>query len=103
MLGASNAEKIRSSISRLSDTGMRQATSKRAACMRESQELNNFEDYLTEAMWTLLRSEHTITTKLISAAEFIVDTLGLHYPTDMTMASIVGTIVAAHGKQMSFQ
>ena len=71
--------------------------------MRESQELNNFEDYLTEAMWTLLRSEHTITTKLISAAESIVDTLGLHYPTDMTMAWIVGTIVAAHGKQVSFK
>ena len=41
--------------------------------------------------------------KLASMAEFVVDKLGLHYAGELTRASIVGVIVAAHAKPVSYQ
>ena len=41
--------------------------------------------------------------KLASIATFVVDELGLHYAGELTHASIVGVIVAAHAKPVSYQ
>ena len=36
------------------------------------------------------------------AAEFCVDTLGLHYPKELTYVWIVGVIIAADGTRIRF-
>ena len=41
--------------------------------------------------------------KLLAVAKFVVDTLGLHYPRELTSASIVGVVIAAHGKAITYQ
>ena len=56
----------------------------------ELQEHMHIEEYFTDTMWGFLRSSMTIISKLQMAAEFCVDTLGLHFPDEMTYASIVG-------------
>ena len=41
--------------------------------------------------------------KLLAIAKFVVGNLGLHYPRELTSASIVGVAIAAHGKPVTYQ
>ena len=69
-----------------------------------TQEHMFFENYMTEALWAVIRSDCTLMTdKIRMLAEFAVDDIGLHYPTETTVASIIGILFAAHGRQLSFR
>ena len=63
----------------------------------------HIENYMTEAMWTMLASPLSFDTKLASMAEFIVDIVGVHFPKEVTYTSILGVIIAANGERMSFR
>ena len=102
MLSSENVEHIRLAITRSSGTVLKHA-GQRGKQVCDPQEHNHIEEYFTEPLWTLLRSDIQLCTKLTTVAEFIVDTLGLHYPKELTCASIVGVILAAHGKSMAYQ
>ena len=51
----------------------------------------------------VLTSDIQINDKLVSVAGFVIDRLGLHYFAEMTSASIVGVVLAAHGKTMTYR
>ena len=67
------------------------------------QDHHHIEDYLTDTVWALIRSDCPMRQKLAAMAKFVVDTLGRHYAREQTHASIVGVIVAAHAKPVSYQ
>ena len=54
-------------------------------------------------MWALIMSDCPMRQKLAAMAKFVVDTLGLHYAREQTHASIVGVIVAAHAKPVTYK
>ena len=51
-------------------------------------------------MWMLQTADRPLREKLAAVAGFIVNTLGLHYPRELTIASIISVVFAAHGKQL---
>ena len=92
MLGAENVERLRLAISRSSEVVLKHS-SKREIMVPDYQEHNHIEEYLTEAMWTMLKSDQQFETKMSAMAEFIVDTVGVHYPRELSYTSIVGVII----------
>ena len=40
--------------------------------------------------------------KLKLVADFLVNTIGLHYPRELTSASIIGVVFAAHVKPLTY-
>ena len=101
MLGDENAACLQAAISQMSNTLLTQANETPTHVPR-LQEHMHIEEYFTDTMWGFLRSSKPISSKLIKVAEFVVDILGLHFPDEMTYASIAGVIIAAHGKPLSF-
>ena len=102
MIGAGNAKRPHTTITRSAGTATR-ITGKRPAASCDYQDHHHIENYLTENLWALIGSDCTIHQKLASTAEFVVDKLGLHYAEELTYASIVGVIVAAHAKPVNYQ
>ena len=84
MLGQDNVDRLRHAISRSSDKGLKSAGSKRKHSQPDSQERSYIQNYLTEAMWTILRSDQQFEVKMSAMAEFLVDTVGVHYPRDLS-------------------
>ena len=66
------------------------------------QEYHDIENYFTAGLSAVLTSDIQINDKLVSVAVFVIDRLGLHYFAEMTSASIVGVVLAAHGKPMAY-
>ena len=98
MIGADNDDGLRKTITRSAGTATRIAGKR-----YYYQDHHHIENYLTDTLWALIRSDCPMHQKLASMAEFVVDTLGLHYAGELTHASIVGVIVAAHAKPVSHQ
>ena len=98
MIGADSDERLRKTITRSAGTATRVAGKR-----YDYQDHHHIENYLTDTMWALIRSDAPMHQKLASIAKFVVDGLGLHYAGELTHASIVGVIVAAHAKPVSYQ
>ena len=101
MLGQDNIDRLRNAIARSTDKGLKSA-GKRKQSQPDVQEHSYIQNYLTDSMWTMLKSDQQFETKMSAMAEFLVDTVGVHYPRELSYTSIVGVIIAAHGKGMSF-
>ena len=100
MMGTRSAMQTRKgayAIHRSSCTVAKRArlTTKRQATIIESQEHLHIENYFTLSVWSMLRSSASMMSKLASVASFVVDTLGLHYPNESSIASIIGVVFAA--------
>ena len=50
----------------------------------------------------MIQGDNQLKDKLAAVAVFVIDRLGLHKPSEKTAVSIVGVVLAAHGKPMSF-
>ena len=74
---------------------------KQQATTNELQDHLHIENYFTASMWSMIRSSAEMMKKLKTVARFAVGTLGLHYPNDSSIASIIGVVFAAHGQPMS--
>ena len=66
------------------------------------QEHHYIENYFTAGLWGMLGGEAQINDKLVAVAVFVIDRLGLHYFAEKTAVSIVGVVLAAHGKPMTY-
>ena len=73
-----------------------------AAMTEPLQEHLYIENYLTAGLWAMIEGDNQINDKLAAVAVFVIDRLGLHKFSEKAAASIVGVILAAHGKPMSF-
>ena len=104
LLGEDNVSLIRNAISRSSHPSSNQRVSKKTAKISyDSQDHYYIENYFTETIWEMLKSDRQIREKLLEVSEFVVNTVGLHYPRELTVASILGVVFAAHGKHLSYQ
>ena len=66
------------------------------------QEHHYIENYLTAGLWAMIQGDNRLKDKLAAVVAFVIDCLGLHKPSEKTAVSIVGVVLAAHGKPMSF-
>ena len=67
------------------------------------QEHHYIENYFIAGLWAMLVGDNQINDKLAAVAVFVIDRLGLHYFKDKTAVSIVGVLLAAHGKPMTYR
>ena len=73
-----------------------------AAMTEPVQEHHYIENYLTAGLWAMIQGDNQLKDKLAAVADFAIDRLGLHRPSEKTTISMAGVVLAAHGKPMSF-